>query len=67
MHSVWRPGGGASFLGGETNDYYTQLEKLEDGRTKFSSTRQLNTGDPYDFTIVPGIEINMAFSIVYNG
>jgi len=39
MHSVWREGGGGSFLGGETNDYYTQMERLGDSRMKFTSTR----------------------------
>jgi len=28
MHPVWKKGGGASFEGGETNDYFTEVETL---------------------------------------
>jgi hypothetical protein len=67
LSPVWKKGGGATAYGGETNDYWTTVEKLENGSTKFTSTRMLNTGDPYDYVVETGKWTNMAFSIIYEG
>ena len=66
MHPVWKKGGGASFEGGESNDYFTEVEILQNEMVQFTSIRMLRTGDPYDFPIEYDKEIDMAFTIIYN-
>lgn len=67
LYPVWKKGGGPTAYGGETNDYFTTVEKLKNGSTKYTSTRMLNTGDPYDYVIEKEKEIPMAVSIIYEG
>jgi hypothetical protein len=67
LYPVWKKGGGPTAYGGETNDYFTTVEKMENGSTKYTSTRMLNTGDPYDYVIEKEKEIPMAVSIIYEG
>jgi hypothetical protein len=67
LSPVWKKGGGPTAYGGETNDYWTTVEKLESGSTKFTSTRKLDTEDPYDYVVETDKLTKMAFSIIYEG
>jgi hypothetical protein len=41
-------------------------EQLEDGFMKYTSSRLLDTQDPYDYIIQKNKEITMAFSIIHD-